>query len=291
MRKREPWFKFFPSDWQGDAKLRFCSAAARGVWMELLCLMHNSQPYGHLLVNGRLPNSAQLAVLCGVPLEDFEKAVLELENAGVIARTSAGVMFSRRMVRDRQRSEVNAKKGRKGGLAKARAARGSATQLASQSASESASESASDSALAEPLAHIPYSRSQKDHSPPTPSLWPPAAAKAAFDRVYRAYPNGDRRNAAWDVWLDAVRSEQEAQAILDHIERKKAAGWVRLERRFIPTLAKYLEERRWEDAEPEGEEVPWANLGGAWECRECGEVHEGNAAQYRAKACLKAVAS
>jgi hypothetical protein len=29
-----------------------CSIGARGLWMEMMCIMHEGEPYGHLLVSG-----------------------------------------------------------------------------------------------------------------------------------------------------------------------------------------------------------------------------------------------
>jgi len=50
---KQPWLKFFPSDWRADPALRMCSLAARGLWIEMLCLMHEARPHGSLLVNGK----------------------------------------------------------------------------------------------------------------------------------------------------------------------------------------------------------------------------------------------
>jgi hypothetical protein len=47
-----PWMKFYPADWRSDPMLRLCSLAARGLWAEMICLMHEAEPYGSLLVNG-----------------------------------------------------------------------------------------------------------------------------------------------------------------------------------------------------------------------------------------------
>jgi hypothetical protein len=47
--------KFSPDRWQRDEALRMCGAAARGVWAELICIMHKAEPYGHLLVRGKQP--------------------------------------------------------------------------------------------------------------------------------------------------------------------------------------------------------------------------------------------
>ena len=59
------WSKFWWRDHQGDAALRACSLAARGYWMEVLCIMHGATPVGHLLINGRSPNDKQMAAICG----------------------------------------------------------------------------------------------------------------------------------------------------------------------------------------------------------------------------------
>lgn len=43
---KRPSFQFYPADWRKDANLRRCSPAARGVWMDLLCILHDSDQYG-----------------------------------------------------------------------------------------------------------------------------------------------------------------------------------------------------------------------------------------------------
>ena len=41
-----PSFQFYPADWLRNGNLRRCSAAARGVWMDILCVLHDSETYG-----------------------------------------------------------------------------------------------------------------------------------------------------------------------------------------------------------------------------------------------------
>lgn len=45
---KRPSFQFYPADWRNNAKLRRCSPAARGVWMDVLCLLHDADEYGLL---------------------------------------------------------------------------------------------------------------------------------------------------------------------------------------------------------------------------------------------------
>jgi hypothetical protein len=96
--------KWYPADWRADPALRMCSYAARGRWIDLLCLMHEAAIYGHLLIAGLKPTASQIAaVLDGRPSE-VERLLGELEAGGVFSRTEAGVIFSRLMVRDKEKA-------------------------------------------------------------------------------------------------------------------------------------------------------------------------------------------
>lgn len=109
------WAKFWWQDWQRDPALRMCSLAARGAWIEMLCLMADADPVGHLLVNGRSPNMRQLAAVLGCSEREATKLVSELEENGVFSRSDDGTIFSRRMVRDKAISDEAAANGKKGG--------------------------------------------------------------------------------------------------------------------------------------------------------------------------------
>jgi hypothetical protein len=112
---RRPWLKFYPNDWRGEPRLRMCSLAARGLWIDLMSYMHEGEPYGHLTINGAAPNMAALVSLIGRPSKEVEKALAELEAQCVFSRTDRGVIFSRRMVRDEQRAIADRDNGRLGG--------------------------------------------------------------------------------------------------------------------------------------------------------------------------------
>jgi hypothetical protein len=112
---KQPWSKFFWSDWRSDPRLRMCGLAARGLWMEMLALMHEADPYGHLLVNGNVPTNDQLAVLAGAPPSHLPDLLGELERVGVFSRTRKGVIYSRRMLRDEKKVAIARQNGTKGG--------------------------------------------------------------------------------------------------------------------------------------------------------------------------------
>lgn len=90
---KRPSFQFYPGDWRSNAKLRRCTEAARGAWMDILCVLHDAEEYGVL----RWP-LADVARAAGVPLklvrELVDKAVLKGADAGaapyVFAPSHAG---------------------------------------------------------------------------------------------------------------------------------------------------------------------------------------------------------
>lgn len=45
---KRPSFQFYPGDWQGNPKLKRCTHAEKGMWMDVLCLLHDGDSYGIL---------------------------------------------------------------------------------------------------------------------------------------------------------------------------------------------------------------------------------------------------
>jgi hypothetical protein len=115
-----PWMKFYPSDWRSDPALRMCSIAARGLWMEMICLAHEGTPRGTVSLNGRPMSSRDIAALSGVSEKECRKLLSELERAGVFDCDDAGVIYSRRMMRDEEKASKDKANGKKGGNPKLR---------------------------------------------------------------------------------------------------------------------------------------------------------------------------
>jgi hypothetical protein len=107
--------KFYPSDWRADPMLRLCSLAARGLWCEMMCLMHEAEPYGSLLVNGKRIDKKQLASLVGVSERECTALLIQLTNAGVYSRDDDGTLYSRRMRRDKAKATKDKSNGKGGG--------------------------------------------------------------------------------------------------------------------------------------------------------------------------------
>lgn len=74
--------------------------------MHMLCIAHTGQPRGHVTINGTPVTPKRLATLCGTHEREVLRLLSELEEAGVFSKTAAGVIFSRRMVRDTEHAEA-----------------------------------------------------------------------------------------------------------------------------------------------------------------------------------------
>jgi len=60
---KRPSFQFYPADWQANSNLRRCTHAAKGAWVDVMCLLHDGEQYGQL----RWPLK-EIAQAIGAPL-------------------------------------------------------------------------------------------------------------------------------------------------------------------------------------------------------------------------------
>lgn len=131
--KQQPWGKWFWGDWRKDARLRRCCYAARGLWADMLSLMGGEgDRFGFLIMEGQALGAGDLAGLLGGSEREVTKLLGELDGKRVFSRTGAldleedlhamipadmptGVIFSRRMVRDRAKADADKANGKTGG--------------------------------------------------------------------------------------------------------------------------------------------------------------------------------
>lgn len=109
--KARPSLQFYPADWLRDPGLRSCSLGARGLWIDMLCFMHEADPYGHLRLNGQDLEASVLARMVGAGRSEVKRALAELENAGVFSKNSQGTIYSRRMINDENLRQKRAQGG------------------------------------------------------------------------------------------------------------------------------------------------------------------------------------
>ena len=85
--------------WRDNVALRACSLAARGLWLEMIFIMHESGHYGHLAVNGRAIDARQLARMVGGSEKQVSQLLDELFNAGVYElKCGRGFIYAREMM-------------------------------------------------------------------------------------------------------------------------------------------------------------------------------------------------
>jgi len=112
---KRPSFQFYPGDWLHDIALRHCSVGARGLWIDMLCLMHQGSEYGYLKVNGKVILPPNLSRIVGATLSEVEGWLHELSEAGVYSIDDTNCIYSRRMIRDEEVRMARAEGGKKGG--------------------------------------------------------------------------------------------------------------------------------------------------------------------------------
>ena len=132
---KAPAFQFYTGDWLKDPKLSMCSPATRGIWVDLLCAMHEQDRSG--TITG---TTTQLCRLCRCSDSEMHHAIEELKatkTATVTERNGIVTVINRRMLneakeRDKTRQRVQKHRGN-----------GAVTDLKRESNSASSSSSSS----------------------------------------------------------------------------------------------------------------------------------------------------
>lgn len=107
--------RWYWSDWLSDQTVRSCGYAARGLWVDMLCIAgSNKHDYGFVSLNGRKLEALEIARLTNGTESEVVTLLAELEKNGVFSRDRRGVIYCRRMVR----SEKKRRNGRLGGRPK-----------------------------------------------------------------------------------------------------------------------------------------------------------------------------
>lgn len=111
-----PAFQFYPADWRKDPGVQSLSYHDRGVWFEILCLMHESDQRGKLLLNGKAMPEDALARLLGLDKQVTTKTITTLIEYGVASYDlETGALMCRRMVRDENLRKIRQESGKMGG--------------------------------------------------------------------------------------------------------------------------------------------------------------------------------
>lgn len=235
------WSKFYWSDWLSDAGLRRSSFAARGLWIDMLCIAAQSDPIGYLTVKKVPLTVNDIARMCGGSEPETGTLIAELERNGVLSRDRNGTIYSRRMLRDDKKARTAHKNGKLGGNPTLR-----------NDSDIFASDNPKDKPEVKP--HIPLATSQKKNS-----------YDEKFEEAWQAYPKRDGGNPklpAAKRFLVAVKAGTEAQIIIDAIKRYAIAEAKNIGTPYIPQMVKWLGDQRWNDYGP-GQSATVFNIRGS----------------------------
>lgn len=256
-----PSFQFYPGDWQANSNLRRCTHAEKGVWIDVMCLLHDSEEYGVL----RWPLK-EIAQAIGAPIATLKaivsKGVLKGADSGqscaaciyvprsgrrdgdpvtLVAEQEGPIWYSSRMVKDEY----------------VRSVRGESSRFQSEG-----DDSAPKGAPKPPFGAItkaspkpPFgdgsSSSIKNISSPRGDS---VSSKGLpeFDRFWTTWPASSRKVAKAKCLERWRRSKLDdvADRIVEHVDAMKATKqWLE---GFEPAPLTYLNQRRWEDELPLG---------------------------------------
>lgn len=105
---KNPSSIWYWNDWIIDPAVRMCSAAAQGMWMQLLAIAASAD--GYVKIGNKPCSICDLATITGWRKQDISRWVRELEKRGVFSRTDDGTIFCRRMVREAEARAAKRKK-------------------------------------------------------------------------------------------------------------------------------------------------------------------------------------
>ncbi len=110
-----PHIQFYVGDWRKDVGIQSLSYHHRGVWFELLMLMHCSEQRGRLVLAGKPMPNAALSRLLGLSQQETQDALAAFLDSGVASKDDAGSVICRRMVREEDIRRKRMEAGRVGG--------------------------------------------------------------------------------------------------------------------------------------------------------------------------------
>jgi hypothetical protein len=111
-----PAFQFYPGDWRRDPGVNALNRHDRSVWFDILCIMHESEERGVLLLAGKPMPEEALGQLLNLDNQTLNQTLTILLTYGVASRRQEdGAIICRRMVRDEKLCKVRREAGKRGG--------------------------------------------------------------------------------------------------------------------------------------------------------------------------------
>lgn len=250
-----PYIRFFPADWLQD-NVAGCSLAAQGLWLRMMFIMHRTDRYGYLTLNGAAMQPDTICRMAGCTPAEYDVLLDELMKAGVPSVTDDGIIFSRRMVRDeRERNKANKRQTahRKDKRRSKKINNYGVTPIVTPFVTPFVTDMSRDS-------HAAYACSDSNTDIKE-------KARARWEKFWKAYPKKVGESSAMEVWDELNPDDELTGVIVEAIREQISAGMLDMSEkmRFCPNAARWLREKRWTDVLPEtpgrAEPVPDANEG------------------------------
>jgi len=256
-----PSFQFYTKDWRSNSKLRRCSPAARGVWVDVLCALHDSDDYGiarYPLKELASEVGASMAHVRELVAKDvlkgsdsaLDEAFIYVPRSGrkdgdpvTLVPTQAGpIWYSSRMVKDEYIRTVRGESTRFG------EGEGDTPKKAPKAAPIPPFGDGSSTASATAVKEPPSPRRGKVHD------FPPG-----FEDFWSAYPKKVGKDAAAKAFARRKVDEMLLASMLSAIgAQRRLEQWTRDGGQYIPHPATWLNEGRWQDeAGQTGDAEPW----------------------------------
>src|SRR3990167_317280 len=254
-----PAFQFYPGDWMKDPELRSCSTFARGLLVDLLCLLHEAKSRGRFVWATGDPWTDEEIVqaLPGAdPIDARLLALTELLKRGVLKRDSEGIVHSSSMVRDEHIRTVRVESGSKGGsktqakLKQGSSKRSSKAQAKSGPSSSSSASASSLLASTVAVATSPSASAEENTVPNGTARGgkpdPVGTYSTDFLKFWVGFPDGRKKSkgAAWKSWQAAIKL-----ADVETIVTKAGEYAMSAEGRgdYVKMPSTWLNQRCWED--------------------------------------------
>jgi hypothetical protein len=109
---KQPHIQFYTGDWLKDPELSMCSPATRGIWIDMICAIHELQNGGKLVANPQ-----QLSRLCRCSEQESISAINEIRSsrtADVSEQDGVWTIISRRIRKSHEIASKRAEAGSKG---------------------------------------------------------------------------------------------------------------------------------------------------------------------------------
>jgi hypothetical protein len=238
-----PAIQWYPGDWRKDPGVQALNYHDRGVWFEIIMLMHESDRRGVLLLNGKAMPDEALAHILGLDNQILTSTLTTILDYGVADRDGDGSLVCRRMVKDEHIRQVRKKAGAKGGNPIL------LNQIPTPSSSSSSSSSSSDEIVKSARADGPPVVPKGVNGKTPRGVSPKGDEDPGFAGFWKEYPRGERKQGKAKCLRHWKRAGLEpiAEQVIESLQRCKASyDWTKNGGEFIPLPLTWLNRAPWE---------------------------------------------